>query len=178
MKGLSDKQECFCKEYIIDWNATRAAIAAGYSLGGASVQGHRLLRNDKVRAYIEEIQKDITKLAGVSALRNQLELAKMAYSTIASFKTDWMTEKDFDELTEDQRACISEIITVDRTDKQGNPIKIVKFKLHDKIAAIKTLNQMNGWNAPQKVDHTTKGDKFPKITPIMFFSTNEGTEDQ
>lgn len=68
--------------------------------------------------------------------------------------------------------CIAEVSTTERTDKQGNPIKIVKFKLHDKLSAIRTLNQMNGWNAPEKVDHTSGGEKM-KITPIMFFTTGQ-----
>lgn len=175
---LTQKQKRFCEEYVIDWNASRAARAAGYSEKTAGKIGSENLQKPEIKAYIEEIQKDIAKLAGVSALRNQLELAKMAYSSMASFKKDWMTQKEFDELTDEQRSCISEIITIERQDRSGNPINIIKFKLYDKISAIKTLNEMNGWKAPQKIDHTTKGDKLPKITPIIFFSTDEGAEDK
>lgn len=173
MSELTQKQKAFCREYVIDWNATRAAKAAGYSSRSASSIGHENLTKPEIQDYIKEIQKDIAKLAGVSALRNQLELAKLAYSSISTFKEDWLTQKEFENLTEDQRACISEIVTIERKDRQGNPITIIKFKLHDKIKAIQTLNQMNGWNAPQKLDHTSKGEKL-EITPVMFFSTNEG----
>ena len=51
-KNLTDKQRVFCEEYIIDNNATRAAIAAGYSEETSDVQGSRLLKNVKVAKEI------------------------------------------------------------------------------------------------------------------------------
>ena len=51
---LNDKQQRFADEYLIDLNATQAAIRAGYSEKTASQQGARLLGNVKVSAYIEE----------------------------------------------------------------------------------------------------------------------------
>ena len=51
---LSPKQQRFADEYLIDLNATQAAIRAGYSPKSAEQQGSRLLRNAKVRAYIDE----------------------------------------------------------------------------------------------------------------------------
>ncbi|MCK6203938.1 terminase small subunit [Bacillus infantis] len=56
--ALRDKQERFAQEYIIDLNATQAAIRAGYSAKTANEQGSRLLANVKVRARIEELQSD------------------------------------------------------------------------------------------------------------------------
>ena len=50
---LTEKQKRFCDEYIIDCNATQAAIRAGYSENGAEVRGNELLRNSKVKAYID-----------------------------------------------------------------------------------------------------------------------------
>lgn len=77
---LTDKQRRFCEEYVIDWNATRAAIAAGYSENTASETGYENLRKPQIAAYIEEIQKDLEKLAGVSALRNIKALSEIAFS--------------------------------------------------------------------------------------------------
>lgn len=74
---LTDKQKRFCEEYVIDWNATRSAIAAGYSENTAQVIGSENLTKPIINDYIEEIQKDLSKLAGVSALGNILELKKI-----------------------------------------------------------------------------------------------------
>ena len=52
--GLTPKQKRFVSEYLIDLNATQAAIRAGYSKDTAEVQGPRLLGNVRVQAAIAE----------------------------------------------------------------------------------------------------------------------------
>lgn len=51
--ALTKKQQRFCDEYLIDLNATQAAIRAGYSKKTASEQSARLLRNVSIKGYIE-----------------------------------------------------------------------------------------------------------------------------
>lgn len=51
---LTDKQKRFTDEYIVDCNATQAAIRAGYSPKSASRTGSKLLNNAKVRKYIDK----------------------------------------------------------------------------------------------------------------------------
>ena len=53
-KGLTDKQKRFCDEYLIDCNATQAAIRAGYSERTAYRTGCDLLKKHHVRARIDE----------------------------------------------------------------------------------------------------------------------------
>lgn len=55
--ALTDQQARFAEEYIIDLNATQAAIRAGYSADTAYSQGSRLLRNVEVRARVVELMK-------------------------------------------------------------------------------------------------------------------------
>ena len=57
-KKLTDKQEKFCQEYIIDLNATQAAIRSGYSEKTARSQGQRLLTNVDIQERIAELQKE------------------------------------------------------------------------------------------------------------------------
>jgi len=52
MSSLTPKQQRFCEEYLIDLNATQAAIRAGYSEKTASSQGERLLRNAEIDRVI------------------------------------------------------------------------------------------------------------------------------
>lgn len=56
---LNDKQRRFCQEYIIDYNGTQAAIRAGYSKNTAAMQASRLLINDKVSEYLNELKAEI-----------------------------------------------------------------------------------------------------------------------
>lgn len=51
---LNEKQKKFADEYLVDLNATQAAIRAGYSEKTARVQGSRLLLNADIKSYIEE----------------------------------------------------------------------------------------------------------------------------
>lgn len=55
--ALTDKQEAFVREYLVDLNATQAAIRAGYSEKTAVKQGSRLLTNADIRTRIEELQR-------------------------------------------------------------------------------------------------------------------------
>lgn len=51
---LNEQQKLFCDEYLADLNGTQAAIRAGYSAKTAAATASRLLRNVKVREYIEK----------------------------------------------------------------------------------------------------------------------------
>lgn len=82
MEGLTDKQRRFCEEYVVDWNATRAAIAAGYSEKTADVQGSRLLGNVKVAEYIDQCKTRTAQLAGISAVQNAVWLREIAASAV------------------------------------------------------------------------------------------------
>ena len=54
MAGLTDKQRKFCDEYLVDLNATQAAIRAGYSKKTANVIGHENLTKPYIREYIDK----------------------------------------------------------------------------------------------------------------------------
>ena len=141
----------FAHEYVIDWNGSRAYQVAypKATHDSAKASASRLLTDVNLKVYIEEIQGDLGKLAGISALRNILELKKIAFTNIADFKDGWMTEKDFDNLEEDTKAALSEIQYQEKNTRDGVE-RIVKFKLHDKLKSIETLNKMLGFNAPEK----------------------------
>ena len=61
MNKLTAKQERFVAEYLIDLNATQAAIRAGYAEKGAAVEGSRLLANPKVAAAVAAAKAERTE---------------------------------------------------------------------------------------------------------------------
>jgi phage terminase small subunit len=78
-KELTKRQALFVAEYLTDLNATRAAIAAGYSRKGAEQTGSVLLRNPKVAQQISKKHgKTLGKLE-ITAERVLGELAKLAF---------------------------------------------------------------------------------------------------
>ena len=67
MSDLNPRQEKFISEYLKTLNVTQSAIKAGYSPHTASVQGSRLLKNEKVAKYIEEQRKKVIDEGVLSA---------------------------------------------------------------------------------------------------------------
>lgn len=65
--SLTDKQEMFCREYLVDLNATQAAIRAGYSHKTACEQGARLLANVKVQQRIAELKAERNERVKIDA---------------------------------------------------------------------------------------------------------------
>lgn len=64
---MTDKQKMFCHEYMVDRNATQAAIRAGYSPKTAKSQGQRLLTKVDIKKYIDEHTEEQYERAGISA---------------------------------------------------------------------------------------------------------------
>lgn len=67
MSTLNPRQEKFVAEYLKTLNVTQSAIKAGYSPHTASVQGSRLLKNEKVAKYIDEQRKKVIDEGVLSA---------------------------------------------------------------------------------------------------------------
>jgi len=78
--ALTDKQEMFCREYLIDLNATQAAIRAGYSEKTSNEQGARLLANVSVQNRISELKAERNDRIDIDAgyvLRRLIEIDQM-----------------------------------------------------------------------------------------------------
>lgn len=65
--GLTDKQAAFVREYLVDLNATQAAIRSGYAPRSAEVTGSRLLSNDKVASAIQAGMDKRAAKTGITA---------------------------------------------------------------------------------------------------------------
>ena len=85
---ITPKQQRFADEYLIDLNATQAAIRAGYSVKTAEQQGNRLLGNAKVAAYIALAQAnrsertEITQDYVLSSIFSTMERCKQAEAVL------------------------------------------------------------------------------------------------
>ena len=164
-KKLTEKERIFCHEYIIDWNGSRAARAAGYSENTCAVIACENLTKPHIKQYIAFIKDDIEKEAGVSKLRNLKELAKIAYNSIEFIKNDWIEQKEWEQIKKDNPYTLAAVESIDtktekRTYKTDNEpeteveTKYVKVKLFVKIQAIHEINKMMGYNEPERIDQT------------------------
>ena len=73
---MTPRQEKFCVEYLIDLNATQAAIRAGYSKRTAEALASRLLRNVNIRGRIKELQDKVFEDGMMSAAEALWRLSK------------------------------------------------------------------------------------------------------
>lgn len=140
MTPLSPKVERFVAEYLIDLNATQAAIRAGYSEKTADVQGPRLLGNARVRAAVAVGQSKRLITAEVKAERVLRELARIAFNDARSF-FDANNIRPVSELDDDQGAVIAgfEVLKKNVAAGDGHVDTIHKFKLCDKLKALEIL---------------------------------------
>ena len=75
---MTDKQKRFCEEYLVDLNATQAAIRAGYKVKTARSQGQRLLTNVDIQRYLSELMQKRSERTGIDADTVLEELRRVA----------------------------------------------------------------------------------------------------
>ena len=107
------KQDLFVKEYLKDLNGTQAYIRAGYKAkdeNTAAVNASKLLRNAKVQEKIQAAMKEREKRTEITQDRVLKEIANLAFTDrtgIVNLKNNSLIIKNFDELSPEQKACIS-----------------------------------------------------------------------
>lgn len=140
---MTDKQEMFCVEYLVDLNATQAAIRAGYSKKTAADIACQNLAKLDIQNKISDLKAQRTERVEVDAdsIVKQLELLRSAnindyVEVITVDKEQKIKFKDFKDLTEDQLSCIESV----KMGKYG-----VEMKLHGKEWTIEKLNRHIGF---------------------------------
>ncbi len=142
MAKLTAKQERFVQEYLIDLNATQAAIRAGYSTKTATEQGSRMLTNVNVRARIDEAMAERSRRLGVSQDRIVNELAKIAFINPADVV-------NFDEArvkasaAQDDTAAILSVKVKKSFSDTGETVER-EVKLNDKVKSLELLGKHIG----------------------------------
>lgn len=148
--SLTDKQQRFVDEYLIDLNATQAAIRAGYSTKTATEQGSRLLSNVKVRACIDEKMAELSRRTGVNQERIIRELARIAFVN----PTEVVNMNDATVLadaSEDDTAAIASVKVKEVSGDFESIEREVRFA--DKIKALELLGKRFGmWIDKQQID--------------------------
>lgn len=136
---MTKKQKRFCEEYLIDLNATQAAIRAGYSPETAGAIGAENLKKPQIQKAIARAMADRSRRTGVNADRVVMELAKIAFVNAADvIDADDATLKA-DAADEDLAAVQS--VKVKTFGEDGVEREI---KLADKIKALELLGRHLG----------------------------------
>ena len=138
-KRLTRRQKLFVAEYVVDFNATRAATKAGYSNHSACSAGYKALRIPAVRVAIEEQQAERLRRLAMSADEIVAELSLIGRANVLDYMRlgrDGEPIADFGGLDRDRAAALSEITVEDFTEGRGEnkrEVRRLRFKLHDKL---------------------------------------------
>ncbi|WP_435310654.1 terminase small subunit [Primorskyibacter sedentarius] len=83
MSGITPKQEIFAREYLVDLNATQAAIRAGYSPKCAESRGSKLMAIPAVAEYVSKLMHKRTSKLDLTADRVLQEIARIAFTDVS-----------------------------------------------------------------------------------------------
>lgn len=172
--ALTPKQERFVAEYLIDLNATQAAIRAGYSARTAYSQGQRLLKHVEVAAAIAALQAKRVASTDITFERVREELRRVAMANTRDV-VRWGVGKvtiGFD--ADGKRVSAADLMDAAMVMEVDEPFVLpinsddlspemaatvsevslgkegFKIKMHSKLNALDMLAKMHGYYAPER----------------------------
>lgn len=148
-RPLTAKQARFVAEYLVDANATRAAIRAGYSEKSAGDYACQLLRKTQVREAVNEQRRAQAARTRITADRVLHELARIGFvdiGDVASWGESGAVQVvPSEDMTADHRAALSEVTFTEtgggttRNGDERERVVTVRVKMHDKAKALGLL---------------------------------------
>jgi phage terminase small subunit len=172
--ALTAKQRRFVDEYLVDLNATQAAIRAGYSSKTACEQSSRLLANVKVAEAVQASMRARENRTHITQDRVLQELARVAFFDIRRLYNADGSMKRPDQMDDEAAAVLSGVdVTEQQTfevDEDGNPHAVPtitkKAKVFDKMSAL-TLAMRHLGMLKDKLEHSG-----PDGKPLITFGTD------
>lgn len=166
--GLNDQQELFCQEYLTDFNATQAAIRAGYSQKTAYSMASALLKKHEVQARLNVLRAPRAKKLEVTADRVMEEVAKIAFASLGDFikvQPDGTGYIDLKDVTPEMFAALESyevtelppFKTVENGEEVVREVLKIKVKLSSKLDALEKLMRRHNLIKPMEVNHNHSG---------------------
>lgn len=171
---MTQKQKRFVEEYLIDLNATHAAIRAGYSPSSAADIGSENLRKPDIRSSIDKKMAERSKRTGVNADRVLMELAKIGFvnaTNVIDIKNGTLKEG----VTLEDTAAIQSVKVKTIPTKNGEGIER-EIKLADKIKALELIGKHLGMFI-EKMDVNVEVEQSEKLEEIIRQIGGKGLEE-
>jgi len=155
---MTPKQERFCEEYLVDLNATQAAIRAGYSQKTAQEIGaqnlSKLIISEKIAALMSQ-RSERTRITADMVLEELRYIAFSRMRRVMKWGPGGVKLLDSDELSEADEAAVSEVSQT--ITKDGGRIAL---KLHDKSKALEMIGRHIGMFDPDNAEEFDEGVTF------------------
>jgi phage terminase small subunit len=152
---LTPKQARFVAEYLIDLNATQAAIRAGYSAKTARQQGAENLSKPDIAEAVSVGKATQLEDAGLTAARVLEELRRLAFVDLRGFFDPAGNLKPIHELTAEQGSALAGLEVIKKNAAAGDGIidTVHKFKVWDKTRTLEALSKHFGLLV-ERVEHS------------------------
>ena len=152
MANLTPKQQRFVEEYLIDLNATQAAIRAGYSEKTARSIGQRLLTNVDIQKAIEGAQSKRAEQTQIDAAYVLKRLVEIDQMDVLDIMDDQMKIRPVNEWPKVWRQYVVNLENLELSDGEGC---FKKIKWPDKVKNLELLGKHVSVGAfKDKIEHT------------------------
>lgn len=143
---MTPKQTRFVAEYLVDLNATQAAIRAGVPEKSAKTIGPRWLAHVGVAAAIAEGKAKQLEKADLSAARVLEEYRRISFLDVRTFYDEAGNLKPVKDWTADQGASVSSFEVLIKNAKAGDGVTdtVHKIRLIDKSRTLNDLSKHFG----------------------------------
>lgn len=159
---VNKRQRQFCDEYLIDLNATQAAIRAGYSEKYAHTNANKLLQITTIKSKIDELMAERARRTEITQDKVLRELAIIAFSNAADYaaviEREAVMEVDGHQvklLDDDGNPImyrtVEPVLTAELTEEQRRALSVIKkgrdgfeVKPYDKVRALELLGKHLG----------------------------------
>ncbi|MDE9437848.1 terminase small subunit [Xenorhabdus bovienii] len=142
---MTTKQKTFCREYLVDLNATQAAIRAGYSAKRASELGYQLMQKPYVVALIDELKQKRNQQLGIDAHYVLMRLVEIDQMDVADILEEDLSVKPLRQWPESWRRYLSGINLAEMFEGRGDERDMVgilkKIKWPDKVKNLELLGK-------------------------------------
>ena len=180
--GNNPKQSAFCREYVLDYNGTQAAIRAGYSKRTAYSQSFDLLKKPEIQKEIQSLESRIENKVIITKDKILRELSLIGFANLADHVT-----------IDDTTGCVQAIgidslpAGASRAIKKVKERRVIKstasgdevlestfeFELHDKQTALVNMGKELGMFRDK---HEIDVNQPINITIKKFYRGNDGTD--
>lgn len=179
MAKMTAKQQRFCDEYLIDLNATQAAIRAGYAEKTARQMGAENLSKPVIKEYIAKKQAEREQRTEITQDMVLREIANIAFADVTAYVK--VVEKDFTAVIDGKEVPILDIngdpvklkvvepvLTDELTEEQRKALAVIQkgrdgfiIKPYDKLAALEKLGKHLGmWDKKEDGTEDKQDDGF------------------
>ncbi|ELY4607630.1 terminase small subunit [Cronobacter turicensis] len=158
--ALTDKQEMFCREYLIDLNATQAAIRAGYSVKTANRTASENLSKPDIQNRIAELKNKRNEDVGINAAYVLQRLVEIDQMDVADILNDDGSLKAVSQWPKCWRTTLQGIdisSTIRNFDEETEETILKKIKWPDKVKNLELLGKhvdVQAFREQVKTNHT------------------------